>query len=58
VSQRARVSLALFLCFQGLFGLTASGRVDRIADEFEVYLQVEWSDLVQAVQAVELQGEP
>ena len=40
---RARfgLGLALFLVFQGLFLLTASGRVNRIADEFEVYLQVE-----------------
>lgn len=40
---RARLGpgLALFLIFQGLFLLTASGRVNRIADEFEVYLQVE-----------------
>ena len=40
---RARIGpgLALFLIFQGLFLLTASGRVNRIADEFEVYLQVE-----------------
>ena len=35
------LGLALFLLFQGLYGLTASGRVDRMADEFEVYLQVE-----------------
>ena len=36
-----RLPLALFLVFQGLFGLTASGRVDRVPDEFEVYLQAE-----------------
>ncbi|RMG17048.1 MAG: hypothetical protein D6731_04735, partial [Planctomycetota bacterium] len=33
--------LALFLAFQGLYWLTASGRVDRMADEFEVYLMTE-----------------
>jgi hypothetical protein len=36
-----QVGLALFLLFQGLYGVTASGRVDRMQDEIEVYLQVE-----------------
>jgi hypothetical protein len=35
------LGLALLLGFQGLFGLFASGRVDRVADEFEVYLMAE-----------------
>ncbi len=33
------VALALFLLSQGLFLLTASGRVDRVPDEYEVYQQ-------------------
>lgn len=39
--RRLPLPLAVFLTFQGLFALTATGRVDRVADEFEVYLQVE-----------------
>lgn len=35
------LGLALFLLFQGLFALTASGRVDRVPDEFETFLQAE-----------------
>jgi len=38
---RLPLGLALFLAFQGLYALTASGRVSRVPDEFEVYLQVE-----------------
>lgn len=34
-------SLFLFLCFQALYALTASGNVFRVPDEFEVYFQVE-----------------
>lgn len=36
-----RLPLALFLGFLGLYWATASGRVDRMPDEFEVYLQAE-----------------
>lgn len=38
---RTSPALALFLTFQGLFGLTASGRPWRVADEYEVYFQVQ-----------------
>ncbi len=36
-----RLTLALFLFFQGLYALTSSGNAFRIPDEFEVYFQVE-----------------
>lgn len=39
--KRIGLGLGLCLAFHGLFLLSASGRVNRIADEFEVYLQVE-----------------
>jgi len=51
---RLPLPLAVFLTFQGLFALTASGRVDRVADEFEVYLQIEslWERQTLAVDQV------
>ncbi|MEZ6184353.1 MAG: hypothetical protein R3F62_04985 [Planctomycetota bacterium] len=39
--RRFPLPLAVFCLFQGLYLCTASGRVDRVADEFEVYFQVE-----------------
>ncbi len=35
------VGALLFLFFQALYGLTSSGNVFRVPDEFEVYFQVE-----------------
>ena len=35
------LAFAVFCFFQGLYGLTAAGRVDHVADTFEVYLQTE-----------------
>jgi hypothetical protein len=45
------LALLLFLAFQGLYGLTASGRVSRVADEYEVHSQAEslWERGTQAV---------
>jgi hypothetical protein len=37
----SRTALALFLLFQGLYALTASGNAFRVPDEFEVYFQAE-----------------
>lgn len=49
-----RTALLLFLVFQGLYTLTASGRVTRVADELEVYCQAEslWDHGTQAVDQV------
>jgi hypothetical protein len=51
---RRRAALGVFLLFQGLYALTASGRVSRVADEFEVYCQVEslWERGTQAIDQV------
>ncbi len=40
-TSRTAVGALLFLFFQALYGLTSSGNVFRVPDEFEVYFQVE-----------------
>lgn len=56
--RRPPPALLLFLAFQGLFVLTASGRVTRVADELEVYCQAEslWDHGTQAVDQVPRQA--
>jgi hypothetical protein len=41
MQSRSRTALAIFLVFQGLYALTASGNAFRVPDEFEVYFQAE-----------------
>lgn len=53
-ARRPPLALLLFLAFQGLYALTASGRVSRVADEGEVYSQTEslWERRTQAIDQV------
>jgi hypothetical protein len=53
-ARRPPLALLLFLAFQGLYALTASGRVSRVPDEGEVYCQTEslWERGTQAIDQI------